>query len=133
VHSAQLSWLRGQLRRPGTCRLAFWHRPRYNAGHHGDAADMAPVWNALRGHATLVIAGHDHNMQRLRPIDGLVQYVSGAGGHGRYALNADRRLAFGDDREYGALRIELSPGRARLAFVSAGGRILDLSTARCAP
>ena len=129
--SAQVRWLRSQLRVPGTCRLAFWHQPRYNAGRHHDEPGVAPLWNALRGHARIVVGGHDHNMQRFEPIDGITQFVSGAGGHGRYALRADRRLAFGNDRDFGALRIELSPGRARLAFVSAGGRILDSSTVRC--
>jgi hypothetical protein len=131
--SAQVRWLRTRLRAPGTCRLAFWHRPRYNAGRHRDEPGVAALWNALRGHASIVVAGHDHNMQRFRPVGGIAQYVSGAGGHGRYPLRADRRLAFGNDSDYGALRIELSPGRARLAFVSADGRILDVSTVRCTP
>lgn len=130
--SEQLRWLRGRLREPGTCRLAFWHRPRFSAGgRHGDAADMAPLWNALRGRAAIVVSGHEHSMQRLKAVDGIVQYVSGAGGHGLYRLRRDSRLAFGRDDAYGALRIELRPGRARLAFVSAGGRILDVSTVRC--
>jgi hypothetical protein len=129
--SDQLRWLRAQLRAPGTCRLAFWHRPRYNAGHHGDDADVAPLWDALRGHAAIVVSGHDHDMQRFRPIDDIVQYVSGAGGHRPYSLRPDDRLAFGNDHDFGALRIELSPGRARMAFVSAGGRILDLSRVPC--
>jgi hypothetical protein len=129
--SAQLRWLRRQLRAPGTCRLAFWHRPRYNAGLHGDEGDLAPLWDALRGHATIVVSGHDHNMQRLRPVDGMTQYVSGAGGHPRYSLRADPRLAFGNDRDFGALRVELRPGRARMVFVSADGRILDASRVRC--
>lgn len=132
ARSAQLRWLRAQLRAPGTCRLAFWHRPRYNAGRHDDQPDLAPLWDALRGRAAIVVTGHDHNMQRFAPIGGITQYVSGAGGHGRYALRRDRRLAFGNDRDFGALRIELTPGRARTAFVSADGRILDLSTLRCA-
>ncbi|MEA2156046.1 MAG: hypothetical protein QOE11_2186 [Solirubrobacteraceae bacterium] len=129
--SAQLRWLARQLRRPGTCRLAFWHRPRYSIGHHGDAPDMAPVWDALRGHAVLAISGHDHNMQRFRPVGGITQYVSGAGGHGRYGLHRETRLAFGDDGDYGALRIDLRPGRARLRFVSSAGRVLDDSRVRC--
>ena len=129
--SAQLRWLARRLARPGTCRLAFWHRPRFSAGRHGDQADVAPLWNALRGRAVLVVAGHDHDMQRFRPIDGMTQVVSGAGGHGHYALRRDPRLAFGDDRRYGALRIDLGPGGARLRFVAAGGRVLDASTVRC--
>jgi hypothetical protein len=130
--SAQVRWLESRTRAPGTCRLAFWHRPRYSAGRHGDQVDVAPLWNALRGRAALVIAGHDHNMQRLRPVAGIASYVSGAGGHGRYELRSDPRLLFGNDTTYGALRIDLRPGRARLTFVSADdGRVLDASLVRC--
>jgi hypothetical protein len=129
--SAQLRWLRTRLRGAGTCRLAFWHRPRFSAGRHGDARDMASLWGVLPGRAALVVTGHDHGMQRFKPIDRITQYVSGAGGHGRYALSRDSRLAFGNDRDDGALRIELRPGRARLAFVSAAGEILDTSTVGC--
>ena len=130
--SAQVRWLRAQVRRPGTCRLAFWHRPRLNAGRYRDAHDVAPLWDALRGRARLVVSGHDHDMQRFKPRDGIAQYVSGAGGRGLYRVNQrDPRLAFGAS-VYGALRIELRPGRARLAFVSVGGEILDISVVRCA-
>ncbi|HEV2058754.1 MAG TPA: metallophosphoesterase [Solirubrobacteraceae bacterium] len=131
ARSAQVRWLREQLRATGTCRLAFWHKPRFNAGRYGDEPGIGALWNALRGHARIVVTGHDHNMQRFKPVDAITQYVAGAGGHGRHALRRDRRLAFGNDRDFGALRIELSPGRARTAFVSADGRILDVNTVRC--
>jgi Calcineurin-like phosphoesterase len=78
--SAQVRWLRSELRAPGTCRLAFWHRPRYSVGEHDDQADVQPFWDALEGHATLVVNGHEHNMQRYVPIDGMTELVSGAGG-----------------------------------------------------
>lgn len=129
--SPQLRWLARQVARPGTCRLAFWHRPRFSAGRHGDQPDVAPLWHRLRGRAALVVNGHDHGMQRLRPIDGITSLVSGAGGHGLYRLHPDPRRAFGDDRTYGALRIDLRPGHARLRFVAAGGRVLDSSAVRC--
>jgi hypothetical protein len=131
--SAQVRWLASQLKPGGTCRLAFWHRPRFSGGKHGDQVDVAPLWDTFRGYGTLVINGHEHSMQRLHPIDGVTELVAGAGGHGRYALGPDRRRAFGDDRSYGALRIELRPGRATLTFVAAGGRLLDSSTVRCDP
>jgi hypothetical protein len=130
--SAQVRWLRGQVRRPGTCRLAFWHRPRFNAGEHGDAPDVAPLWDALRGRAAVVVNGHDHNMQRHRAVDGITQYVSGAGGHSLYRFaRRHPRMAFGDAQTDGALRIELRHGSARVAFVSAAGRLLDVSVVRC--
>jgi hypothetical protein len=90
------------------------------------------LWNALRGRAAIVLAGHDHNMQRLRPIDGITAFVSGAGGKGHYKLDhGDRRLAFADDSSYGALRLELTPSAARYAFVSDGGRVLDSGSLSC--
>ena len=129
---AQLGWLRTQLRGSGTCSLAFWHRPRFSAGLHGDAADMDPYWRTLAGHARIVVSGHDHDMQRMSPRNGLVQYVSGAGGHSHYAIDRSYAgLAFGNDSEYGALRITLRPGSASLDFVSASGRTLDSSRAIC--
>ncbi|MDX6680624.1 MAG: hypothetical protein QOG94_663 [Solirubrobacteraceae bacterium] len=133
--SAQLAWLRSKLRARGTCRIAFWHRPRFSAGsHHGDTEAMAPVWDALRGHATIVVSGHEHDMQRLHPIDAITQFVSGAGGHSHHGLRrGDARLAFGDDRLGGALRLRLRRGVAAYAFVSTAGRVLDRGTLRCRP
>lgn len=84
--SPQHRWLLSQVREHGTARLAFWHRARFSAGNHGDQTDVAPLWEALRGRATIVVCGHDHNLQRLKPIDGITQFVSGAGGRGHYPL-----------------------------------------------
>lgn len=132
--SAQQRWLRRQVRRRGTCRIAFWHRARFSAGRHGDQPDMAPLWDALRGRATIVLSGHDHDMQRLEPIDGITQFVSGAGGRSLYEVRADdRRLAFSDDDRYGALRLFLQRGRADYAYFAVGGQVLDEGTIRCRP
>jgi acid phosphatase type 7 len=130
---AQVRWLRRQVRGGGTCRLAFWHRPRFSAGMHGDQRNTTPFWRALRGRARIVIGGHDHDLQRMRRRAGITEFVSGAGGNGRYPLRRDGRLAFGDDDHYGALRLGLAPGRARFAFVSGGGRVLDDGRLRCEP
>lgn len=132
--SPQHRWLRAQVRRRGTCRVAFWHKPRFNAGSHGDTPSMAPLWAALRGRAVIVASGHDHNMQRLRRVDGITQFVSGAGGRHLYRVNAgDRRLAFGNDTHFGALRLWLQRGRAEFAFFATDGSVLDEGTIRCRP
>jgi len=132
--SRQQRWLTRAVRGRGTCRLAFMHRPYQSAGLHGDTRSLGALWRTLRGHARLVLSGHDHDMQRLRRSDGLTQYVSGAGGRGRYPLDtADRRVAFGRDDRFGALRIELRADRAKLEFRSATGAVLDRSQVRCRP
>jgi predicted phosphodiesterase len=130
--SPQRRWLQRALRERGTCRIAFWHRPFLNAGRHGDQRQTRPLWRAMRGHATIVLSGHDHNMQRFKRRDGLVQFVSGAGGHARYQSNeGDRRLAWDEDDEYGALRLDLRPGVARYRFIALPGRTLHSGTIRC--
>ena len=132
--SAQVSWLRSALEGPGDCRIAFWHRPRYSEGAYGGAPDLNPFWNALSGHARIVLNGHDHNLQRHSPQRGLVEYVVGAGGRGRYKLhNGPSTMVWGTDRVDGALRIVLEPGRALLEFRAPSGRLLDRSFARCNP
>ena len=131
--SPQVRWLRREVREETTCRIAFWHRPRYSAGKHGDQRDVAPLWDALRGRAVAVVSGHDHDLQRLDPIDGLVQFVSGAGGRGLYDVDeGDDRLAFSDDERFGALRLVLREGVAAYAFVADDGDVLDRGELRCA-
>jgi hypothetical protein len=133
--SPQVRWLRRILDRgSGDCRLAFWHRPRFSAGSHGDDPGLDPFWDELAGDTSIVVTGHDHNLQRMKPRDGIVHFVSGGGGHGHYNLNErDPRLAWANERSYGALRLELSPGRARYAFVNDRGRTLDSGTISCRP
>jgi 3',5'-cyclic AMP phosphodiesterase CpdA len=132
--SPQVRWLRRQVREPGTCRIAFWHRPFQSAGRHGDQEQVEPLWQAVSGHAAIVIGGNDHDMQRFERRDGLVQFVSGAGGRELYEVDrSDPRLAFGEGDEYGALRLDLRPGAARYRFVAVDGRTLDSGTIPCRP
>jgi len=136
----QHDWLLARLEPPGAPRIVAWHRPRFSAGRHGDQADVAPLWDAVRGRAALVLSAHDHNLQRFHPMDGTTQVVAGAGGRSHYGLDRswrrvlprryrrrhqDARLAFANDADDGALRLELAPGRIAFAFVSVDGRTLD--------
>lgn len=132
--SPQIEWLQRRLRGPGNCRIAFWHRPRFNAGtnHTGGDAGIADLWDALQGEARLVINGHEHNMQRQAPTQGIVQLISGAGGDRQYGLDRGYPgLRFADNSTPGALRLRLAPRRARFAFVAVDGRVLDSGTRHC--
>ncbi len=131
--SAQVRWIKRATREGGDCRIAFLHRPRYSAGTtHGDDRSLQPLWAALRGSARLVLAAHDHNMQRFAPRQGMVELIAGSGGRGLYDVKGSHRgLRFANDRELGALRLRLRPGRASYAFVSASGEVLDSGSRRC--
>jgi hypothetical protein len=131
--SEQLDWLRSKTRRPSRCRIAFWHRPRFSAGtEHGDAPDIAPLTDALRGEARLILNGHEHNMQRVALPGGLTELVAGAGGSELTEIDPGYgRLRFGSDRRYGAVRLRIRPGRAAYAFVIPGGKVIDHGVVRC--
>jgi len=130
----QLAFLEEELSEPGTCRLPFWHTARYSAVPDSDEPVVEPFWDALSGHTEVVLSAHEHTMQRFEPIDGITQLVSGAGGHGLYDLDPeDPRLAFGDDENYGALRLELERELARYAFVASDGEVLDEGEISCEP
>ena len=102
--SPQLHWLERKVRGPGNCRIAFWHRPRFNAGEHSGDDSIESFWDALGGRAKLVLNGHDHNMQRQAGRDGIVQLISGAGGDKQYPLDPDYPgLRFASDASPGAL------------------------------
>jgi hypothetical protein len=79
-----------------------------------------------------VLSGHDHDMQRLAPRNGITQLVSGAGGRGLYDVDeSDPRLEFSNDTDYGALRLTLAPGEATYTFVTVDGEELDSGRVTC--
>jgi hypothetical protein len=129
--SEQLRWL-GDTLGESTCWIAIWHRPRYSAGTvHGDAPDVAPLWNAVEGRAALVLNGHDHDSQRLKRRGGTVELVAGAGGPNLYGVKRDRRVLWSDAKHPAAVRLVLSPGVARFEFRTASGKVLHRGSVRC--
>lgn len=126
-------WLRDRASEGGNCRIAFWHQPAYSAGKYAPGDRRARLfWDALQGGARVVVSGHDHNLQRMRRRDGMFQFIAGAGGRHRHNVHEnDPDLAFGDDHHFGALRLRLSPERAKWRFVSARGRVLDKGSLSC--
>jgi hypothetical protein len=132
--SPQLDWLQSKLNATpqfGTCRIAFWHRPLKSGGSHGPQGDVAPFWSALRGQASIVLNGHDHDMQRFAPSDGITEFVVGSGGHSHYPVGSAAGLQFSNGSDYGALRLSLGRTSARYAFVAVGGQRLDAGSLSC--
>ena len=94
---AQVRWLKADLQaHQNKCVAAYWHRPRWSSGQHGDNPDTAPFFKALyEANADLVLSGHDHAYERFSPLDasgdrddtrGVTQIVSGLGGKSHYRV-----------------------------------------------
>jgi 3',5'-cyclic AMP phosphodiesterase CpdA len=78
----QLEWLDDSLASTtNQWKIVAMHHPVYSCGRHGSTARLREkVEPILRRHKVdLVLAGHDHNYERTKPIDGITYVVSGAG------------------------------------------------------
>jgi hypothetical protein len=62
--------------------VMFLHWPPYSSGAHGSQKNVQkPITDLSRRFGVeLVVAGHDHNYERTRPIHGTTYVVSGSAG-----------------------------------------------------
>ncbi|MEO6501361.1 MAG: DNRLRE domain-containing protein [Jatrophihabitantaceae bacterium] len=139
---AQVAWLKADLAaHPNKCVGAYWHKPRWSSGSHGDHSSMAPFVQALyNAGAELILSGHDHDYERFYPLNpsgvrddarGIVQIVSGEGGKNHYAITGRSTTAAKDGSSYGYARLTLNPDSADVSFVSAVGSYTDNAKITC--
>lgn len=96
-YAVQASWLDADLsahQRPWT--IVYLHRSPYSSGAHGSDLPLrralAPVLE--RHHVQLVLSGHDHDYERVRPQNGVVYVVTGGGGQGTRPVGTSSFTAF---------------------------------------
>ncbi|MGH9428126.1 MAG: metallophosphoesterase [Terriglobia bacterium] len=90
----QLEWLQKELEASKfRWKVVYGHDPIYSHGMHGDnhklIRELLPV---LNGRADVYLAGHDHDMQHLKPEGNLHFFVSGTGGKIRPIRRGSRSL-----------------------------------------
>jgi tartrate-resistant acid phosphatase type 5 len=90
----QLLWLEEELEKSDApWKLVYAHHPIYSAGDHGDNDAMIEhLLPVLRGSADIYLAGHDHDMQHLKPADDLHFFVAGSGGQLRTIEPGERSI-----------------------------------------
>jgi tartrate-resistant acid phosphatase type 5 len=88
--AAQLMWLKEELAKSRSrWKVVYGHHPIYSAGRYQDSPRMkARLLPILRRNAAIYFAGHDHDMQALRPDEGVHFFVVGGGGAGLRDLKA---------------------------------------------
>ncbi len=99
-YKTQMKWLEGDLAASqAPWKVLYMHRPPYSSGLHGSDTKLrsllAPI--ARRHGVQLVLAGHDHDYERMLPQDGTQYIVTGGGGIGTYSVDSSAFTAFSDD------------------------------------
>jgi hypothetical protein len=80
----QLEWLEGELAKDTSeWKIAFFHHPPYSSGgKHGSDNQLRKIVEPIfvKYGVNVVLTGHDHFYERIKPQKGIYYFVSGAGG-----------------------------------------------------
>lgn len=144
VGSTQEKWLRADLAANDVpCTLAYWHRPRFSSGEHGNYMASFPLYKALyENGAEIVLNGHDHNYERFDPQDhlgnadaafGIRTFVIGTGGIDLRPIDVVKpNSAFRDASTYGLVQFGLNDGGFTWEFVPIEGQsLVDSGSVTC--
>ena len=126
----QLSWLREQLKESGTAwKICYFHHPIYTSGRYRAGARalrlvLEPI--LVEGDVDVVLAGHEHLYERLRPQRGISYFTSGgAGSLRRGDLSPSTVHAKGFDTDYHFMLMEVSGNELYFQAISRTGVTVD--------
>src|SRR5215216_1845780 len=143
VGSAQEQWLRADLaKNQSMCTLAYWHKPLFSSGQHGNNSGSKAFWQALYEYgADVVLNGHDHTYQRFAPQNpsgqadpkGIREFVVGTGGAGLYPFPTTQpNTEVRNNTTFGVLKLTLHATSYDWQFVPiAGQTFTDSGSANC--
>ena len=142
--SPQEQWLRGDLAANlKTCTLAYWHKPLFSSGQHGNNSGSQALWQALYDHgADIVLNGHDHTYERFapqsptgqaQPTRGIREFVVGTGGASLYSFsNIQPNSEVRNNTTWGVLKLTLHLESYDWGFVPiAGQTFTDVGSGSC--
>jgi tartrate-resistant acid phosphatase type 5 len=122
--SIQAQWLQaGLAAATEPYKIVVLHHPPYSSGTHGSL--VALQWPFAQWGATVDVAGHDHDYERLLE-GGLTYLVNGVGGNDLDVLSrhiAGSQAQFGSD--FGALLVDADDQRLQFQFYSRLGQLID--------
>ena len=80
----QIDWLQSELAKDRSdWKIAFFHHPPYSSGgKHGSSTQLREIVEPIfiRYNVNVVMAGHEHFYERIKPQKGIYYFISGAGG-----------------------------------------------------
>jgi predicted phosphodiesterase len=127
----QLDWVESELKKSTSeWKIAFFHHPLYSSGKtHGSSLDLRSQLEPLfmKYGVTVVLTGHDHFYERIKPQNGIYHWVCGAGGSLRKG-DIDRGTGLTDvgfDSDYSFMLVEIDGIDMYFQAVSRTGQTID--------
>jgi hypothetical protein len=98
-YATQAKWLEEDLAKSNApWTVVFMHRPMYSSGNHGSDTKLRRLMQPIieKHHVQLVLAGHDHDYERIKPQNGVSYVVTGGGGRGTYEVGTSTFTALSE-------------------------------------
>ena len=133
VDRAQLDWLERELSGShARWKVAYGHHPMYSSGgRHGSEVDLRTLVEPLfvKYGVDVVLAGHEHFYERLRPQQHIYYFTSGAAGKLRRGdIRRGSLTAAGFDQDLSFMLMEIAGDELHFQVVSRTGEIVDRGT-----
>jgi 3',5'-cyclic AMP phosphodiesterase CpdA len=133
VDATQLEWLDKELAASGSdWKIAFFHHPLYSSGETHGSADLQrkllePVF--LKHGVNVVITGHEHFYERIKPQKGISYFIIGSSAKLRKGdLKKSPLTASGNDAAYAFMLIEIAGDQMHFQAINDRGATIDAGT-----
>lgn len=127
----QIKWVENELKNSDSnWKIAVFHHPLYSSGdRHGSDLRLREVLEPLflKYNVSVVLTGHDHFYERVKPQKGIQYFVVGSGGKLRSG-NIDKRsglTAKGFDTDLAFMAAEIVDDQMYFNAISRSGQIVD--------
>ena len=127
----QIKWVENELKTStDKWKICFFHHPLYSSARtHGSELKLRAVLEPmfLKYDVSLVLNGHDHVYERIKPQNGIQYFVTGSGGQLR---DGDLRkgsplTAKGDDTDRVFMLMEINGDDLWYAAINDSGKVID--------
>ena len=130
----QLKWLESELSKSGEkWKIAFFHHPLYSSARtHGSTLKLREVLEPLfiKYNVSLVLNGHDHTYERIKPQNGILYFVEGSSGQLREGdlRKGSPLTAAGNDTDCAFMLMEIDGDTLTFNTISRTGAVIDSGT-----
>jgi predicted phosphodiesterase len=127
----QVAWIKKELEGSREdWKIPYFHHPLYSSGErHGSDLGLREKLEPLfhETNVSVVLTGHDHFYERVKPQNGIVYFVVGSGGKLRAGnLDASSGItAKGFDRDLAFMLVEINKDEMTFNTISRTGEIID--------
>ena len=126
----QLDWLDKELGSSSSdWKICFFHHPLYSSGRtHGSSLETRTVLEPIfvRHGVSVVLTGHDHIYEHIKPQKGIYHFVVGSSGSLRKGDLARTDLTLkGYDADYVFMMVEIADDDFYFAALTRSGQVID--------